>query len=173
MCFLGFIRYNQTFSIACGFRKYENLFTHEYHIPLGRFPQGIWYSWVNITEILLKVALNTKNQKSNKCKVSLIGPNLHSKWNDEITLTYNWVDISLVLASLNIHVLTVEFIHLLHAGEGNIIQDKNHIREIKIIFHSLGSIAGFPPRVIVLWQENVRGTRNASLAAHRCNGCGF
>jgi hypothetical protein len=37
MCFLGFIRYNKTF-IAYGFRKYENLFTHEYHI---------WYSWVN------------------------------------------------------------------------------------------------------------------------------
>ena len=46
MCFLGFIRYNKTF-IACGFRKYENLFTHEYHIPLRRCPQGIWYSWVN------------------------------------------------------------------------------------------------------------------------------
>jgi hypothetical protein len=29
MCFLGFIRYNKTF-IAYGFRKYENLFTHEY-----------------------------------------------------------------------------------------------------------------------------------------------
>jgi hypothetical protein len=46
MCFLGFIRYNKTF-IACEFRKYENLFTHEYHIPLRRCPQGIWYSWVN------------------------------------------------------------------------------------------------------------------------------
>jgi hypothetical protein len=46
MCFLGFIRYNKTF-IACGFRKYENLFTHEYHIPLGRCHRGIWYSWVN------------------------------------------------------------------------------------------------------------------------------
>ena len=34
VCFLGFIRYNKTF-IACGYRKYENLFTHEYHIPLG------------------------------------------------------------------------------------------------------------------------------------------
>jgi hypothetical protein len=34
MCFLGFIPYNKTF-IACGFRKYENVFTHEYHIPLG------------------------------------------------------------------------------------------------------------------------------------------
>jgi hypothetical protein len=34
-CFLGFIRYNKTF-IACGFRKYENLFTHEYHIPWGQ-----------------------------------------------------------------------------------------------------------------------------------------
>jgi hypothetical protein len=32
MCFLGFIRYNKTF-IACGFRKYDNLFIHEYHIP--------------------------------------------------------------------------------------------------------------------------------------------
>ena len=46
MCFLGFIRYNKTF-IACGFRKYENLFTHEYHIPLVRCSQRIWYSWVN------------------------------------------------------------------------------------------------------------------------------
>jgi hypothetical protein len=46
MCFLGFILYNKTF-IACRFRKYENLFTHEYHIFLGRCPQGIWYSWVN------------------------------------------------------------------------------------------------------------------------------
>ena len=46
MCFLGFIRYNATF-IACEFRIYENVFTHEYHIPLGRCPQGIWYSWVN------------------------------------------------------------------------------------------------------------------------------
>ena len=35
MCFLGFIKYNKTF-IACGFRKYENLFTHEYRIPLAR-----------------------------------------------------------------------------------------------------------------------------------------
>jgi hypothetical protein len=46
MSFLGFIRYNKTF-IACGFRKYENVFTHEYHIPPGRCPQGIWYSCVN------------------------------------------------------------------------------------------------------------------------------
>jgi hypothetical protein len=46
MCFLGFIRYNKTF-IACGFRKHENLFTHEYHIPLGCCPYEIWYSWVN------------------------------------------------------------------------------------------------------------------------------
>ena len=46
MCFLGFIRHNKTF-IACGFRKYENVFTHEYHIRLGRCPQEIWYSWVN------------------------------------------------------------------------------------------------------------------------------
>ena len=45
MCFLGFIRYNKTF-IACGYRKYENLFTHEY-IPLGRCPWEIRYSWVN------------------------------------------------------------------------------------------------------------------------------
>ena len=37
MRFLGFIRYNKTF-IACGFRKYENVFTHEYHIPLRRCP---------------------------------------------------------------------------------------------------------------------------------------
>jgi hypothetical protein len=35
----------------------------------------------------------------------------------------------------------------------------------KIIFHPLRSLAGFPARVIVLWQENVRGTRNASLAS--------
>jgi hypothetical protein len=33
--------------IACWWGKYENLFTHEYHIALGRCPQGIWYSWVN------------------------------------------------------------------------------------------------------------------------------
>ena len=46
MCFLGFIRYNKTF-IACGFRKYENLFTHKYHILLRHCPQEIWYSWVN------------------------------------------------------------------------------------------------------------------------------
>jgi hypothetical protein len=46
MCFLGFILYNKTF-ITCEFRKYENLLTHEYHIPLGCCPQGIWYSWVN------------------------------------------------------------------------------------------------------------------------------
>ena len=46
MCVLGFIWYNETF-IACGFMKYENVFTHEYHIPLRRCPQRIWYSWVN------------------------------------------------------------------------------------------------------------------------------
>jgi hypothetical protein len=46
MCFFGFIRYNKTL-IACGFRKYENIFTHKYHILLGRYPRGIWYSWVN------------------------------------------------------------------------------------------------------------------------------
>ena len=34
-------------------------------------------------------------------------------------------------------------------------------REIKIIFHHFGSLAGFPARVIVHWQENVRGTRNS------------
>ena len=34
ICYLGFIRYNKTL-IACGFRKYEKLFTHEYHILLG------------------------------------------------------------------------------------------------------------------------------------------
>jgi hypothetical protein len=44
---LGFIRYNKTFIACGGFGKYQNLFTHEYHIPLGRCPQGIWYSWVN------------------------------------------------------------------------------------------------------------------------------
>ena len=43
---IGFIRYNKTF-IACGFRKYENVFTQEYHVPLGRCPQGICHSWVN------------------------------------------------------------------------------------------------------------------------------
>jgi hypothetical protein len=37
--------------------------------------------------------------------------------------------------------------------------------EINIIFHPLRSLAGFPARVIVLWQENVGGTRNASLAS--------
>jgi hypothetical protein len=36
-------------------------------------------------------------------------------------------------------------------------------REIKMIFHPLGSLVVFPARVIVLWQKNVRGTRNASL----------
>jgi hypothetical protein len=46
MCFLGFIRYNKTFR-TCGYRKYENLFTHEYHIPLERCPRGIWYSCVD------------------------------------------------------------------------------------------------------------------------------
>ena len=43
-------------------------------------------------------------------------------------------------------------------------------REIKIIFYPLGSIAGFPARSIVLGQENVRGTRNTSLAGDRYNG---
>jgi hypothetical protein len=42
--------------------------------------------------------------------------------------------------------------------------------EIKIIFHPLGSLAGFPARVIVLWQENVGGTRNTSLAGD-CYNC--
>jgi hypothetical protein len=42
-------------------------------------------------------------------------------------------------------------------------------REIKIIFHPLGSLVGFPARVIVLWQKNVGGTRNASLASDRYN----
>jgi hypothetical protein len=37
-CFLGFIRYNKIF-ITYGYRKYENLFTHEYHIP-ARLPRG-------------------------------------------------------------------------------------------------------------------------------------
>jgi hypothetical protein len=43
MCFLGFIRYNKIF-IACGFKKYENLFTHEYHIPLGKYDT---LGWIN------------------------------------------------------------------------------------------------------------------------------
>ena len=33
--------------IACWWRKYENLFTQEYHIPRGQRLRGIWYSWVN------------------------------------------------------------------------------------------------------------------------------
>ena len=33
--------------IACWWGKYENLFTQEYHIPWGKHPRGIWYSWVN------------------------------------------------------------------------------------------------------------------------------
>ena len=41
--------------------------------------------------------------------------------------------------------------------------------EINILFHPLGSLVGFPARVIVLWQENTRGTRNASLASDRYN----
>jgi hypothetical protein len=43
-------------------------------------------------------------------------------------------------------------------------------REIKIIFHPFGNLAGFPARAIVLWQENARGTQNASLAGDRYNG---
>ena len=46
MCLVCFIRYNKTF-ISWGFRKCENVFTHEYNIPLGRCPHGIWYSSVN------------------------------------------------------------------------------------------------------------------------------
>ena len=42
MCFLGFIRYNKTF-IACRFRKYENLFTQEYHILLRAINVNIMY----------------------------------------------------------------------------------------------------------------------------------
>jgi hypothetical protein len=42
-------------------------------------------------------------------------------------------------------------------------------REINIIFHPFGSLAGFPARVIVLWQENVRGTRTASLTSDHYN----
>jgi hypothetical protein len=38
-----------------------------------------------------------------------------------------------------------------------------------IIFHHFGSLMGFPARVIVLWQENVRGTRNASFEGDRYN----
>ena len=38
--------YNTTV-IACGYRKYDNVFSHEYHIHLGHCPRGIWYSWVN------------------------------------------------------------------------------------------------------------------------------
>ena len=43
-------------------------------------------------------------------------------------------------------------------------------REIKITLHPLGSLAGFPTRVMVPRQEKVRGTRNASLAGDRYNG---
>ena len=46
MCVLGSIRYNNIV-IACGYRKFENLFIREYHIHLGHCPRGIWYSWVN------------------------------------------------------------------------------------------------------------------------------
>jgi L-asparagine transporter-like permease len=49
-------------------------------------------------------------------------------------------------------------------------QDKNHIREIKIVFHPLGRLAGFPLRASVLWQVDVRGNRNASFACCFCNG---
>ena len=39
----------------------------------------------------------------------------------------------------------------------------------KIIFHHFGSLAGFPARVIGLWQENVRGTWNASFEGDHYN----
>ena len=42
-------------------------------------------------------------------------------------------------------------------------------REINIISHHFGSLAGFPDSAIVLWQENVRGTRNASFVGNRYN----
>jgi hypothetical protein len=45
-----------------------------------------------------------------------------------------------------------------------IIRTKIIFSEIKIVIHPVGSLAGFPARAIVLWQENVRGTRNASIA---------
>ena len=46
--------YMYTF-IVCWWGKYENLFTHEYHIPFGRCccPRGIWYSWVNTISYFL------------------------------------------------------------------------------------------------------------------------
>ena len=50
MCFLGFIRYNKTF-IACRFRKYDNVFNHEY----SYFPRTLpWreydtLGWKNFT----------------------------------------------------------------------------------------------------------------------------
>jgi hypothetical protein len=40
--------------IACWWGKYENVFTHEYHIPWGQRPKGIWYSWVNTFSYFLK-----------------------------------------------------------------------------------------------------------------------
>jgi hypothetical protein len=38
--------------IACWWRKYENVFTQEHHIPCGQRPRGIWYSWVNTKRLL-------------------------------------------------------------------------------------------------------------------------
>jgi hypothetical protein len=43
------------------------------------------------------------------------------------------------------------------------------ICQIKIIFNHFGSFAGIPARVIVLWQENVGGTRNTSFEGDRYN----
>jgi hypothetical protein len=72
MCFLGFIRYNKTF-IACGFRKYENLFTHEYHIPLEHCPQGIWHSWISNSSRDFSLQLSKCLEDSDLAVIGLTG----------------------------------------------------------------------------------------------------
>jgi hypothetical protein len=51
----GIIKHNFTF-IACGFRKYENLFTHEYHIALGRaLREYDTLGWINFHSSLTRM----------------------------------------------------------------------------------------------------------------------
>ena len=93
MCFLGFIRYNKTF-IACRLRKNENWFSHEYHIPLGSCPQGIWYSCVNkFSYFPHQHAINVYYYTS------------YINYHKYINLIRQWVKIRTVLPSGNIILL--------------------------------------------------------------------
>jgi hypothetical protein len=83
-------------------------------------------------------------------------PCINEKWYNALLFIYRYI-LEIIYTGIYRYILEIVYTGIYR-----------YILEIiytgNIIFYPFGSLAGFPARAIVLWQENVRGTRNASIA---------